>query len=153
MLGNEISKEKKDFSSQEDYSKEFSTKDQNKILIKGGKLLSSNFDEETNDYYELIGQAYNENLLSRAQITNGKKGEAFYTYIVDGQPKIMPHSIENDKKYGYSKTVYGGQPNNLKLFSLGCSKLKFNEGEQRIKECNTATGYFLVHEKDLFKAF
>lgn len=51
----------------------------------------------------MIGKAYNNHAIERQTLENAKKGDSFYTYIVKGQPKTLPHSDENDKKYAYAK--------------------------------------------------
>jgi len=39
-----------------------------------------------------------------------------------------------------------------KLFSTTCSKLKFNSSKKRENECRLASGYFIVHEQQLFQS-
>jgi len=79
------------------------------LLLLNGKVYKTNINykksnEEELEYYRLIGEAYNSKQLDRASIkTDSKPGQAFYTYIVDGQPKTMDNTPENDKLYGYSK--------------------------------------------------
>ena len=81
------------------------------------------------DYYKLIGEAYNSKKLDRVQMDDQKSGAEFFTYIIDGQPKTMAHSLKNDKLYGYSKQVVKDKES-PKLFSTTCSKLKYNTGNQ-----------------------
>ena len=72
----------------------------------------------------------------------------------------MEHSAENDKKYGYSKQVFNkvttagdslAQTNGAsKLFSASCNKLKYNSSKDRLNKCTLASGYFIVHEQQLY---
>ena len=91
----------------------------------------------------MVGKAYNNHAIERQSLNGAHKGNTFYTYIVNGVPKILTHSDANDKKYAYSKITVGGKDN--KLFSTNCSKLKYNMGNQkRIDDCFLANGFFLV---------
>ena len=150
ISGDSISNDKKDFSSNEQLQSELGSGD--KLMIKQGKIISSSFNEEGNQYYSLVGEAYNKGMLNRAPSASSSKGKSFYTYVIDGKPQTLEHSVENDKKYAYSKIVIGSDKNK-KIFSLNCAKLKFNDSEKRQNDCNMATGFFLVHEQNLFKTF
>jgi len=138
-------------------------------LILKGKLLRSSIDVDSAEdpseelsFYRLIGEAYNTHKLERASVKGEVPGTSHYTYVVDGQPQVLEHSVDNDKKYGYSKQVFNGSTQQLaagkamsnpspKLFSTTCGKLKFNTGdEKRLNECRLASGFFIVHEQQLF---
>lgn len=124
-------------------------------MLVNGKIAKSSINLAENQvdksaYYHLIGKAYNTHALDRETLPDSKKGNAFYTYIVDGEPKQLPHTDENDKKYAYAKLSIGGKDN--KLFSTNCAKLKYNMGDQRrIDDCYYANGWFIVENKGLLK--
>ena len=40
--------------------------------------------EKESEYHRLVGEAYNQKKLDRAELKDQKPGSAFYTYIVDG---------------------------------------------------------------------
>lgn len=109
----------------------FDKYDGHKIMLANGKLFKTNVDlkKAEMEYYKLIGEAYNSKKLDRVQMNDQKPGTNFFTYIIDGQPKTMAHSLKNDKLYGYSKQVVNGKES-PKLFSTTCSKLKYNTGNQ-----------------------
>ena len=79
-------------------------------MFVNGQLYKSNVESGENAYYRLVGEAYNNKKLNRAQLSSdaAKPGSSFYTYIyiIDGSPQTLEHSAENDKKYGYSKQVF-----------------------------------------------
>ena len=92
------------------------------MLYKTNILLQDNEFE----YYRLIGEAYNKNVLARANVSKSTAGNnsQFYTYMINGLPQTQEHSTEFDIKYGYSKQVLVGKEH--KLFSSSCEKLKYN---------------------------
>lgn len=113
-------------------------------MFVNGQLYKSNVESGENAYYRLVGEAYNNKKLNRAQLSSdaAKPGSSFYTYIIDGSPQTLEHSAENDKKYGYSKQVFNKvntvgdslaqTSGSSKLFSASCNKLKYNQSKDRL---------------------
>lgn len=135
-----------------------------KMLFSNGTIQKTNIQLIDNEfeYYRLIGEAYNTNLLSKIIIkkenvqklptlaeTKGSQ-KSFYVYVIDGIPQLAEHSNEKDIKFSYSKQVLVGK-DQPKLFSSTCSKLKHNTSQKRQNECRLATGYFIVNQLGQFK--
>lgn len=124
-----------------------------KMMFAQGQLFKTNILLQDNEfeYYRLIGEAYNKNILARANVSQNSSppGTNFFTYMINGLPQTQAHSSESDLKYGYSKQVLVGKDH--KLFSSSCDKLKYNASKQRLSECRLATGYFIVNQLGLYK--
>ena len=64
-----------------------------------GKLLATNVHPEDNEleYYRLVGEAYNQHLLSRGVIDSKSlhhftNETSLFAYIMDGIPQLQQHS-------------------------------------------------------------
>jgi hypothetical protein len=116
------------------------------VILRGKVYLSNCLGIESlrNEYYRLVGFAYNYKFLEKFCIP-GMIGH-HYTFVIDGLPQTIPFTEENRDKYPFAKHSFIGRE--CKLFPIQTEILDVNKSGNADwqKESIFASGYFIVQE-------